>query len=234
VAKQSIKIKIIYVLDKTAAFMLADELYYIKTVYGFPQLFDHSLKQLIIPNMDYWLQFKTQQRYTYRGLQDMIEAFADGLHHSYSREDISRICDHLYDATIDYIFKTKNVREFARLFWIEILEPEQVKKLVVKIKNSFDEFLEKHGSDKLYNYLCRLWHFCLMHSPSEAPVLERLIQRLNRSVMEPHWPTSDVISNVKGHIINVHLADKIKEYKGVPKVIKLSVDSIHKSEVPGS
>jgi hypothetical protein len=229
-----VSLKIIYADGQTAAFTIASELYYIKTGPDFPELFDRNLKKLIIPNTDYWLQAQTQQRYSYRGLCDMIEAFIDGIHHSYSRDDIQVVCSAVFDKTISYVFKTNYSQTFSRSYWIELLDERRAKGLVEKIKNNFDKFQAKYEPDQFYDYLCRLWQFYNFYLPGESATLERLITRLGKIPGEPQYPMVEIEHEIKDHIITRDLTSTLDQFKGVDQEIKKNVDGIQTGRLQGT
>jgi hypothetical protein len=221
-----IPLKIIYAEGKTAAFTIASELYYIKTGPDFPEIYDSKLKKQIIPNADYWLQAQTQQRYSFRGLCDMIDAFIDGVHHSYNFQDIQKIGGYVYDKTIAYAFRTNYTRSFAQLYWIEILDEHRIKGLVSKIKDDFDRFKTKYKPDQFYDYLCRLWQFYNFHIPGESVVIEKLINKLGKIPAEPQYPIMDLENEIKEHVITRDLTIILDKFKGVDQKIKKNVIAI--------
>lgn len=227
-------LKIIYANRETAAFTVASELFYIKIGPDLPELYDKNLKRQIVPNVDYWFQAKTHQRYSFRGICDMIGAFVDGIEHSYSRNDLTGICEIVFTKTVAYIFKTNHTRSFARSYWIEILEERQVKKLVTKISNDFEQFHEKYGTDKFHDYLCRLWQFYNFYAPGEAPVVERLISRLGKTPTEPRYPVVEVEQTIKEYILTDDLIRNIDRHKSVEQDIRQNVDRIQTGRLPGA
>lgn len=211
---------------ETAAFTIHSELYYIKTGPDFPKLYDRKMKKLIIPNIDHWLQAQTQQRYSFRGLRDMIQAFSDGLQHSYAREDLRRVCEHIFHVTRDYIFKTEYARYYAAAFKVELMDPKQIPKLTKQIKNNFDDYLERFGKERFHSYLCRIWQFCNYHDPSEAAVVESLVRRLAMEVTEPKYPLVENEQEVKEHVITKTLGSDLTKFKGIEETIVENVNGI--------
>lgn len=209
-----VKIKIIYSHKYTAAFTIGPNLYYIKTGPDFPQLYDRDLKKLIIPNVDFWLQANTHQRHSFRNLCDMIEAFGDGINHSYNSGDLSEICGAVYDKTLSYIFKTGYARDFAGSYWIELLDENKMKKLVLKISQEFDVFKKKY-EDRFYDYLCRIWQFYNMHIPGESVTIERLIRKLGKTPREPIYPEVPAEKEIRDSIITKDVMSVLDKCKNV-------------------
>lgn len=219
-------LQIIYVSGETIAFTINGELYYLKTGPDLPRLYTGDLRRLHMPNMDHWLQAQTQQRYSYRGLKDMAAAFADGLSHSYARSDMPTLCRRIYDITRDTIFKTAFVRDYAKTYWIELLDPKQIPKLIVEIKNNFDEMRAKWGDDRLYAYLCRLWQFCSYFATNETVVFERFLERMGRNIGDVHYPMAVFEDQAYGHVWEKISNSDMSRYKGVSDKIAETVDAI--------
>lgn len=224
-------LEIKYVNGETAAFTIYDELYYIKTGPDIPMLFDRKMKKLLIPNVDSWLQAQTQQRYSFRGLRDMMEAFAHGLEHSYARDDLKVVCEHIFNMTRDYIFKTEYTRSYAIAFKVELMNPKQIPKLTRQIKDNFDNYRKRFGNDRFYLYLCRIWQFCNYHDPSESAVVESLIRRMDKRAEEPTYPMVENEAEIKNHVITKTLGSDLAKFKGIDEQVVENVNGIQSNKL---
>lgn len=219
-------LRIVYANGKTAAFTVASKLFYIKVGPDLPELYDHDLKRQIVPNIDYWFQAKTQQRYSFRGVCDMVEAFNDGVAYGYQKDDFLKLSALVFDQTIAYIFRTNCARSFARSYWIELMEERQIRGFISKIADGFDDYRRKYGDEKFYNYLCRLWKFCNFYVSSETATVERFISRLGKTPVEPHYPVVPIEEEIKAQIIRNDLTSKIDRDKNIGQDIRNNVDRI--------
>lgn len=184
------------------------------------------MKKLLIPNMDHWLQAQTQQRYSFRGLRDMMEAFSGGLKHSYARDDLRSVCEHIFDVTRDYIFKTEYARFYSAAFKIELMDPKQIPKLIDQIKNNYDDYRNRFGDDRFHLYLCRIWQFCNFHNPSESAVVESLIRRMDKQTEEPSYPKVEYEEEIKRHVLTRTLGSDLVKFKDIDDEIVKNVDKI--------
>lgn len=217
-------LQIKYVQGETVAFTINTELYYLKWGPDFPRVYDRSLKCLIIPNMDYWFQAQTQQRYSYRGVLDMAKAFQEGLTHSYASNDLRGICGRIFDISCYYLFQTAYARTYARTYKVELLEPRAVGQLTQPLNEQFEQYRTNLGDEKFYDYLCRLWQFCNFHKPGDASIFERLISRLGRKPREPVYPMPELHAEVRQHVINRAIKTDITAFKGIAEEI---VERVH-------
>jgi len=176
------KIAIKHVHKRTAAFTINGELYYVKTGPDFPVVYNKKLEKLIIPNIDLWLQAQTQQRYSFRGLQDMMEAYVSGTESNYTNEEISSICNDLFDSTIRAIFNSKNSLVYSKIYKIELMNLHEIKKLISLISANFEDYVAKFSRGKLHNYLCRILAYCNLHNQDDYSVVEKLIARLGNPI----------------------------------------------------
>ncbi len=184
------KLEIKFVSGKTAAFTINNEMYYIQTGPDLPKLYNNQMRKLIVPNIDSWLQAQTQQRYSFRGLRDMMEAYTHGYAYHHNQDELAALSRKIYDLTIDNIFKTKHALDFANSFKVELMEPKQVPKLIQQIRDNFDTYDQKFGSDKFRAYLCRVWKYCNLHLPDMSATVESLIRRAGGETHEPHYPVT--------------------------------------------
>ena len=192
-----------YVEQETIALMIDGELFYLRQGPGIAQIFDENLKLQIVPNINSWFQTKTQQRYSYRDVCDMAIAFAAGLRHSYTNDDFIKIGKEVVVATVKAIFRTDHAREFSRAYWVELMDPGRLQKLIEIIRSDFDRFKARYDLEELYNVLCRLWQFSNFYAPSEAAVFETLIRtQLKRSPQIPRYPdTSNIDSEIEKIVV---------------------------------
>lgn len=219
-------LEIKYAYNETVAFTIHSVLYYLKIGPDLPELYDQDLKKLIIPNIDHWIQAQTQQRYTYRGLKDMMEAFVDGLRHGYDRDDMEKVCNKVFDDTIKNIFRTKHARDYALAYWIELLDQKRVQKMIGEVRNGFDEYRSRLGDNKLYSYLCRLWQFCHFNDPSDSEVVEKLISRLGKKPQGPTYPEPDVQRAIRKYVVSESVIQHISPHKDVSREVMENVNDI--------
>jgi hypothetical protein len=207
-----------YVHLDTIVFSIGVDLFYLKQGPGIPQVFDVNLKPLIIPNIDAWFQSKTQQRYSYRGVSDMAEAFAAGLRHTYTSKDLEYFCRLVVRSTKDAIFKTDIVRDFSAAYWVELMDPYKITKLIEILRCDFDKFRLKYNDEELYNILCRLWQFSNLHAPSEAAIFEALIRsKMSRTPQLPQYPdTREADIEVERLVVGVVVGETLTKHKGIP------------------
>lgn len=217
-----------YARDKVVAFCIGAELYYLDHV-GTPKLYNSSLDKMIVPNIDNWMQSKTKQRYSYRGLLDMADSFSSALNHNYTSDDLRDICDVIVEQTRDTIFKTELARYYASAYWIELTEPSKIQKLIDLFRDRFDDLLKKYGDDKMYDLICRLWQFCNLHMPSEAAIFDSLARRLGHQPRSPKYPdTSDVDIEIKRLVSSAVIGQHLSEYKEIPDELVDTVNRLRK------
>lgn len=183
------KLEIKCVYGKTVAFTINSEMYYLQTGPDFPRLYSHEMKKLIIPNVDSWLQAQTQQRYSFRSLRDMMDAFVCGYNYHYSQEELTELVNKICGLTIDNIFKSKYALDFSNAYKVELMEPKQVPKLIQQMRDNFDQYNEKFGNEKFRAYLYRVWKYCNLHLSDSSAVVESLIHRAGGETQEPKYPT---------------------------------------------
>lgn len=168
------------------AFNIDFQLYFMQ-LEPVPKIYDEDLKPQLIPNLDSWFQAKTHQRYGFQSFTDIVAAFRAGLGKSYSAADLKALAAQTVIATKSALFE--RMPEYAKHFWIELLDPIQLETVyVAKVREKFDELRLKLGDDGFYNYLCRLWKFATKHRPGLAVVFERFIKRLGREPIDPQLP----------------------------------------------
>ena len=181
-------------------------------------MFDARLNPMIVPNVDAWLQSKTQQRYSYQGLADMASAFAVGLQHAYTSNDLEYLCRLIVRTTKDAIFKTDVAREFSAAYWVELMDPGKLTKFIDALRRDFDKFKAKYSNKELYNILCRLWQFSNLHAPSESVIFESLIRsKMLRTPQLPVYPdTQEADTEVERLVSGIIIGEALTEYKGIP------------------
>lgn len=206
-----------YVENEIVALSIHGELFYIKQGPGIPKVFDEHLRSQTIPNIDHWLQAKTQQRYSYRGICDMAAAFAAGLKHSYTSDDLRWISAEVVASTVKIVFRTEHARDYALAYWVELLRPAQLFKFVEHIRSNFDKLKKRYDHEELYNILCRLWQFSNFHAASEAAVFETLIRtNLARIPQIPKYPdTTKIDQEIEKIIIGNLFGKAVTKHKGI-------------------
>lgn len=217
-----------YVYKETIAFIIGLDLFYLRLGPGLPQMFDKHIKSMVVPNIDTWLQLKTQQRNSYRGLCDMAVSFSSGLQHTYTGKDMERICKLVVHSTRDIIFKTDIAREFSAAYWVELMDPGKILKFLDILRNDFNRFKAKYSDDELYNILCRLWQFSNLYAKSEVPVFETLIRtKMLRSPCLPRYPdTTKADQEVEKLVIGMIIEKGFTEFKGIQDELVANVRAI--------
>jgi hypothetical protein len=225
-----------YVYRETVAFTIGTDLFYLRQGPGIPQMFNGEAKPMVVPNIDAWLQSKTQQRYSYRGLSDMASAFASGLQYTYTSHDMQHVCRLIVRSTKDAIFRTDVAREFSAAYWVELMDPGKLTKFIDVIRRDFDKYEKRYGSEELYNILCRLWQFSNLHAPSEAAVFESMIRaKMRRSPKLPKYPdTSEADQEVERLVIGIIIGKTLTEFKGISDELVKNVRSIQTRGLQGS
>lgn len=205
-----------YAYKKVVVFRIDVDLFYLKRGPNTPQIYDVDLRLMVVPNIDSWLQSKTHQRYSYRGVCDMADAFKAGLNHSYTHSDLEYICKVSSKYTIDIIFKTYIISEFSSAYWVELMNPIKIYKFIDILRTDFDKFRLKYGDDELYNILCRLWQFSNLHSLSETAVFESLIRKIGRIPQSPKYPDTSLIdSEVEKLVTEMVVNRNATEFKNI-------------------
>lgn len=197
------------------AFNLDFQLYFMQ-LEPIPKVYDEDLKPQLIPNLDSWIQAKTQQRHSFQSFKDMVTAFQIGLSKTYSARDLKDVAERATIAAKIAIME--RMGEYGKHFWIEILDPVKLESVwVPKVREKFDELRKSLGDDEFYNYLCRLWKFAAKHRPGLVPVFARLIKRLGREPGDPHWPKTDELDADLVKAVLATVLDKGQGvYRGVP------------------
>lgn len=221
-----LSLEIKYVNHTTAAVLINGEMYYIKTGPDFPIIYNSKLTKLNIPNIDSWLQAQTQQRYSFRGLMDMIKAFEDGMMLNYHKNDMYEILNKFYTMIISTIFRTKMVRLYTEQYKIELMPYDQFVNVIPKIKNNFDSLLAKMGQKNLYEYLCRLWMYSLNNNYDESEVIANLIKRLDMEPTKPQLNRSVKEKRIVDGIVHKCMTSSMIELKSVSEEIVSNVDHI--------
>lgn len=216
----NVELKIHHVQGPVIAFSLNFDLYFLRT-HPVPQIFDANLTPHVIANIDNWFQAKTQQRYSYRGFLDMMGAFAEGLKHTYSGQDLEHICRHAALAAKNFVL-TERLGDYSKLYWVEVLDPIKLETVhAPAVRDKFEHLRAKLGDEEFFNNLCRLWKFASRHRPGLAAVFERLIQRLGRLPQEPRYPTTDDLDKDLQRAVLVTVLERgAAVYKGVPADIQ--------------
>lgn len=223
-----------YVYHETVAFTIGADLFYLRQGPGIPQMFDANLAPMTVPNIDAWFQSRTQQRHSYRGVADMASAFAAGLAHAYTSNDLERTCKLIVRSTKDAIFKTDVARDFSAAYWVELMDPGRITKFLEALRRDFDKFRSKYDDEELYNILCRLWQFSNLHAPSESAVFESLMRsKLTRTPQLPKYPdTQEADIEVEKLVIGFVIGEALTEYKGIPDELVHNVRRIQARGLP--
>jgi len=192
-----------YVFSRIIVFEINNQIYYFHDNPNLPQLYDQQLNKLIVPNLDSWLQSKTSQRYSLRGLRDMATAFMSGMQCGISEGQAYQLILNAISETKRQIFQSALASDYARVYFIELMDPVKVEATHLPIiTKNFNKLLKKCGRDRLLNYLCRFWQLCNQHSPSTSFVFENLIKRLGREPTTPHYPDTVELDNSLADEVN--------------------------------
>lgn len=148
----------------------------------------------------------------------MASAFAAGLQHAYTSNDLEHLCKLIVRTTKDAIFKTDVAREFSAAYWVELMDPGKLTKFIEILRRDFGKFKAKYSGEELYNILCRLWQFSNLHAPSESAIFESLIRsKMLRTPQLPKYPnTQEADAEVEKLVIGIILGEALTEYKGIP------------------
>lgn len=184
-------LQIKYATKDVVGFVVNNELFYLRFGPNIPQLFDESMSPLIIPNLDSWIQSKTQQRYSYQSLRDISSAFHAGIAAAYNIDDLHSICDLAIQSTICEMNQNSWIHDYSLIYWIEILDSDKMAQYLKKIRDNFATIRAQIGDDKLYNNLCRIYKTCKRQQPHNAEICEKLIKRLGKEPTDPTYPRTD-------------------------------------------
>lgn len=170
------KLEIKYVYKFTVAVSINNEIYYIRHGHDFPLVYNKDLRKLNIPNIDNWLQAQTQQRYSYRGVLDMAEAYKCGLQFSYNEDRIISLLKKYYVIIRNIIFNSSHNQKYIDNYKIEIMNNKQLENMTQDVNNKYDQYVEKFGIPKLQAYLNRIYS-CLKNRNINTQIIELLIKR---------------------------------------------------------
>jgi hypothetical protein len=198
-----------YVEGTVTVFEVNGELFYFNDNSNMPEMFDSQLKKMTVPNFDNWIQAKTDQRYSLRGLRDMSVAFRAGFDCSISDADAHSLVIGTVAETKRLIFHTDLATGYGRAYFIELMDPPKIEEVHVKsIVANFDKLLKACGRGKLYNYLCRFWQICNYSLPNASAVFEGFIARLKLQPSSPQYPkTSDLDNELTERVSRIVFKD---------------------------
>lgn len=148
----------------------------------------------------------------------MAAAFAAGLVHAYTSNDLKGVCKLIVRSTKDAIFKTDVAHDFSAAYWVELMDPGKINKFLSVLRNDFEKFRARYSEEELYNILCRLWQFSNLHVPSESAVFESLMRsKIQRTPRLPKYPdTKEADAEVEKLVVGIILGETLTEYKGIP------------------
>lgn len=158
-----IDLKILYVTPKnTIAFQIDFNIYYLVTSGDFHKLYDDSLQQLTVFNMDHWFQAQTGQRYSYQQVLDMGKAFRDGFTASYSYDELKDTCLQGFFAGVDQLFQSIWLQDYLNYYWIETLPPDKLMELANDVCDQ-SSIINKLPKPKLHDVVCRIFKTAKIH-----------------------------------------------------------------------
>lgn len=174
-----VKIEIIYAVSKVMAFKIDLDMYYIKFGPNHPKIYDSKLQAMVIPNLDSWIQAKTHQKYSLVLLEEMSNAFIQGMLVNYSQSDVMTYAERACKLTIDGIMKNGVIYDYSISYWIEILSSDKIEKYLSVIAEKLDYVVGKMGYDKLVVELNRIRRICVLRQINARHVCEKLLERLD-------------------------------------------------------
>lgn len=184
--------------------------------------------KLLIPNVDYWMQAQTQQRYSLQGLLDMIEAFKSGLEHAYTKDDLLLACESTFHATCDVIFKSEYASKYSSAFKVELMDPKRLPDLIKQLKDKFDVYINRFGAENFHLYLSRIMQFSNYHCPSESVVVEGLLRRLGKPDVRLIYPIVDGEQEVLSSVLSKLDLD---QFAGIDKEIGSNTAAIENGKL---
>lgn len=164
-------------------FSLDDLLPYYLIVDAIPRLFDSFGTSVWVVNIDDWFQVHTEQRYSYRGVQDMAVSFANGMRLTYSLNDVIECAKETSIITADFILDSDLTSEYVANYNIELCSLRDIGEAIDDIRKHWDEYYSR-PNDWLYYLLCRWWKYCSIRRLGQVAIIERLIERLGRMPKE--------------------------------------------------
>lgn len=199
--------KILYVYKSLAIIKIDVEIYIIRM--DIPSIYNQQFQKLSTPNIDNWVQANTHQRYSFRNICDMAEAFRDGMQYSYHHDEIHRILNEGIILMRDTLFKDGFISEYSQLYWLEMIPPSKMRGYLESIGDNFENLKNKLGADRLYNHLCRVWQCTKRSNKPLLDLIERLIARLGKSPVIPQYPDTSVIDKQLNNVISRRLMDLV-------------------------
>jgi len=213
-----------YAHEDSVCFRVHGVIHYLRIKPEPSRLYDQNLNQLVVPNIDSWFQSKTNQRYSFRTVCDMAEAFKSGLHAAYVYDDLRQISELCLNDVLDELFKFGMAAEYTSTCWIELATPTKIDKIVNFFNLRLDDLRNDMGDDGVHALLCRILAICKHKSLNQATIVKKLFDRINMETEEPNLPD----------ISKLH--DKVKQRvrskvfgKNEPKYKKISDDVIKKT-----
>lgn len=228
-------IEIIYAHNDAMAVKLDNVLYYMSLQDGLPRVYDNTGRQLIIPNVDSWIQAKTRQRYSITSLRDMCAAFQAGMLSSYVKTEVLAVVEYAVKHAIDEIMHRGMIYDYSLLYWIEVQGTDKLESYLKTISNKLDVIVQRVGRQKLINELKRINRVCVLRQSSARYVCEKLLERLNIDSNDPIFPKSDAIdAKVMQNAINEVLKYLKREHKSVDSTVVGVVDGLQTGGLSGA
>ena len=220
-------VKIIYVKSDVMAVLFGQTLYYLDCTEWLPRVFDSDLKQLVISNIDSWIQAKTAQKYSLATLREMGNAFADGMRASYTKTEVLSIVEYASRCVTSEILRRGAIYDYSLLYWIEVQGTEVLEKYLKTISEKLNTIVERLGVERIVNELKRIQRVCLLRQSSAKYMCDKLLERLGANSVEPQYPsTREIDMKVLSHVRNEVLKYLRQEHKAVDASIVEVVDGI--------
>jgi len=216
-----------YVQGNVVVFEVDNTTYYMKRGNGYPEIFNTHLTPQVIYNVDNWFQAKTAQKYSYKNVCDMADAFAAGMAHSYNSQDLANIIGTTITMMRDALFNDGIIHDYHKHYWVEMMRPEKLGAYIQVLRDKFVAVRAEHGDAKLYDILCKLWKMSKRSRPADSGVFERMITRLHRTPEDPKQPDTVDIDSAIFHKICKDLLSKYAAIKDVDKSVIEKVQALN-------
>lgn len=211
-----------YANDQVAAFQIGAEVYFIRYRNGIYEIYDAVLNQQIIPNIDYWIQNKTQQRSSLHHLIDMCSSYYEGVKATLDIKDIDKIIDDVIYKTIQAINKKGFLYEYSNVYWVEILNSQQIEDILEKIRDNHDKL--KPDDFGLKELLNRILLVCRYRDDHLTDICKLLMNKLgiNEASYEPDTKETDkeVATQVKNQL------QHLKKFKSINENMILAAEHL--------
>ncbi len=208
---------ILYAKDSVMAFRINAQLYFIKLEPHVPTIYDNTVKPLIIPNIDSWIQAKTHQRYSLSLLKELCHAFESGINAAFTKADVLTIAEYSAHMVLEELLHRGMIYDYAISYWIEVLGSDKIEEYLKIIASKLDYVVSRMGKRKLVRELNRIRHISFLRQINSQFICEKLLEKLDAKIEAPHYPETAKLDNkIKLNARNEVIKLIKKEFSTVP------------------